>query len=267
LRFTIDALGRITENVYFEDTVTHAIGLVRETIQYADTIDGLTRFDYHSVQTYVAGLTSPTTRNNYFVYDSQQRLRYTVNADGEVARFDYDDFGNVIRSTRYAASFNANGQQPTVSEMDPWAGDNSVGSRTTRNYYNSRNELRFTVDAEGYVVQFEADPLGRQSNTYRYENQVSATNSWTIDDVIAADLGASIETRVNYDAFGNLNLSLDGTNSRTVLGFTNSGFHYLDIRGEDTDDEIRTRYHTDGANRITKETRYLGNSNVDAYTA
>ncbi|MFS2319335.1 hypothetical protein RMQ97_15490, partial [Maricaulis sp. D1M11] len=267
LRFTIDALGRITENVYFKDDVTDSIGLVRHTIQYADTIGGLTRFDYHSVRTYVASLTSPTTRNSYFVYDLQQRLRYTVNADGEVAQFDYDDFGNVIRSTRYAASFNANGHQPSITEVNDWTKKNKAGARTTRNYYNSRNELRFTVDAEGYVVQFKPDKLGRQSRTLRYENQVSATNSWTIDDVVSADLGASIETRVYYHTLGNLNLSRDGTNRQTAHSFTNSGFHYLDIHGKGTNDEIWTRYIRDGANRITKETRYLGNSNVDAYTA
>ena len=98
LRFTIDALGSVSENVY------DAVGNVIVTTRFASRPTGFTSFTESDVDAAVDSLRSDGANQvTRFAYDADNRLRFTVDALGSVSENVYDAVGNVVVTTRFAA--------------------------------------------------------------------------------------------------------------------------------------------------------------------
>ena len=161
LRFTIDALGSVSENVY------DAVGNVIVTTRFARRpTAGFTSFTESDVNAAVNPLRSDVDNQvTRFAYDADNRLRFTVDALGSVSEKVYDAMGNVVATTRFAV-------RPTLVQYTESAIHAAVAplrangsNQVTRFAYDAQNRLRFTVDALGSVSESVYDALGNVSST------------------------------------------------------------------------------------------------------
>ncbi|MDH4746398.1 hypothetical protein OMP43_20425, partial [Sphingomonas sp. CBMAI 2297] len=248
LRFTIDALGQVTEYGY--GSISVAIGLVRQTVRYAGTLGTLSSYSYASVKSAVAALASdPANRTSWAVYDNAGRLAYAIDAAGAVVGYSYDTRGQMVRKAEYATA-RPTGSLPSLGDMDAWAsGTTTANDRITRYYYNATGELRYTVDAEGYITGNDYDGAGRVRFSARWDTPVSANDSWTIYTVDGARSGQWAGTNSYYDANGRLTFTTTNEGQSRRFYYYATGLLAWDILSEGGQDDSRTYYVYDAAGR------------------
>ncbi|MDF2385032.1 RHS repeat protein, partial [Nostoc ellipsosporum NOK] len=248
LRYTIDALGQVTEYGY--GTGAAAIGLVRQTTRYAATISALSSYSYASVKAAVAALASdPANRTSFAIYDDAGRLAYAIDAAGAVVGYSYDIRGQMVRKVDYATP-RPTASLPGKGDMDGWAsGATTANDRITRYYYSARGELRYTVDAEGYVTGYVYDAEGRKIWEGRWGTPIAATDSWSIY-MVATSVGGEVSARsYAYDPAGRLSLTTDGEGGTRRYYYHANGLLAWDIVSEGGQDDSRTYYTYDAAGR------------------
>jgi YD repeat-containing protein len=272
LRWTIDALNRVVEYVYWEDTATLATGLVRKTIAYATAIDPLGSYDYDSVKTEVASVASANDRTSFNVYNDRALLSYAVDALGGVTAFAYDIRGRVIKTTQFAiaASMGSMGDdEDWKTNLDTWASTNGAGARISRTYYTERGEVAYTVDAEGFATSHGYDDEGRLVSQSRYTTAISVSDSSTIVNVATALTGVYVPTSFTYDGLGRVYEATDatGTVTRTLYYGTGTKQSVTVAQGQGRD-ESRVVYSYDTAGKLL-QTRYADGAAeeaVESYT-
>ncbi|NIJ66660.1 YD repeat-containing protein [Sphingomonas leidyi] len=248
LRYTIDALGHVTEYGYGSGAA--ATGLVRQTTRYAGTIGTLSSYSYASVKSAVAALASdPANRTGWAVYDNAGRLAYSIDATGAVVGYGYDIRGQVIRKVEYA-TLRPTASLPGKGDMDSWAASYpTANDRVTRYYYSARGELRYTVDAEGYVTGYIYDAEGRKVWEGRWGTPVAATDSWSIYTLATSVSGEVSARSYAYDAAGRITLTTDGEGGTRRYYYHANGLLAWDIVSEGSQDDSRTYYVYDAAGR------------------
>ncbi|WP_286713317.1 RHS repeat domain-containing protein, partial [Sphingomonas sp. 67-41] len=255
LRFTIDALNHVTEYVYEDSSwLWSAFGPVRQTTRYAGAIGALSSYSYASVKSAVAALASdPANRTSYAVYDSAARLAYSIDAGGAVVGYSYDSRGQMVRKVEYA-TLRPTSSLPSKGDMDSWvASYPTANDRVTRYYYSARGELRFAIDAEGYVTRTDYDAEGRVSATLRWDNAVSANDGWTIATVSNAQSGDYTVSNSYYDVSGRLTLTTNNAGLWHRHYYYANGLLAWDILSEGGQDDSRTYYVYDAAGRKAAE--------------
>lgn len=264
LRFTIDALKRVTEHGYYYDGWKwSAFGPVRQTIRYAQSIATPTSFTVDTVRAALSNIANdPANRTDWAVYDATGRLTHAIDATGAVTGYRYDNRGRVIAKTDYA-TLRPTTSLPSPETMASWASGNATGGdRTTRFYYNARGELRFTVDAEGYVTHNDYDAEGRIVSTGRWGNKVAATDSWTIDTVNGALGGDVAILSRSYDAQGRLSSQWDNAGRSTRYSYRANGLLTWEIRSQGKPDETTVLYGYDQAGRRSYRTTAHGTADA-----
>ncbi len=256
LRFGIDAAGRVTEYAYKSEVEWGAIGLVRSTIAHAVPI-ATSDFTYDNVKALVAANASnAANRTSWSVYDAAGRLAYGIDADGAVAALTYDTTGNITKSVAFAAK-RATTWLPTEAEMNGWRDANigNAANRIIRNWYTAGGDLRFTVDAEGYVKRFDYDAEGRVTAEVAWANQVAVGDTTTIVQIDAASYSAGASTVRNkfYDAAGRLYIDYDAESVMTVYTYRADGVRSTVYQAYGIADQSMTHYATDGAGRVLAE--------------
>ncbi|MDX8356530.1 DUF6531 domain-containing protein [Sphingopyxis terrae] len=256
LRFAIDTAGYVTEYVYESDVKWGAVGLARSTIVHATAI-ATSDFTYDNVKALVAANAgNAANRKSFAVYDAAGRLAYAIDAEGAVTGFAYDAMGHVIKTVAYAAK-RATSALPTEAVMNSWRDANigNAANRVTRAWYTAAGNLRFTVDAEGYVTRNDYDAEGRLTAIKRWPDKIVTTDVTSIAtvDVLTLSAGtAIIETRT-YDAAGHLSTTTDGEGVITAYYYYANGSQYLTVFAYGTADEARVVRGFDGAGRVVSE--------------
>src|SRR5690606_25820935 len=120
---------------------------------------------------------SGTSRISHKVYNAAGLVAYTVDTEGLVAKYRYDDSGRMVGQTLYAAPHTSG----TINEsgLNSWVSSNANSSvdRSTRTFYNARGDALYVVDAEGYVSLNNFDSKGRVNSTQLFHNPVTITDS------------------------------------------------------------------------------------------
>ncbi len=102
----------------------------------------------------IAGLLSPSDedRVDFTLYDTRDQAVFLVDVYGAVRRQWFDDGGNLIRTTAYATSTDAD---LTVVDLTEWSDDHAgdTGNRTTHFWYDALGRVRFALDAQGYLKE------------------------------------------------------------------------------------------------------------------
>ncbi len=251
LRFTIDALNRVTEHGYhYDGWKWSAFGPVRQTIRYAQPIATLASFTVDTVRAALATIASdPANRTDWAVYDVTGRLTHAIDATGAVTGYRYDNRGRVIARTDYA-TLRPTTSLPSPETMISWAnGAKGSADRTTRYYYSARGELRFTVDAEGYATRNDYDAEGRLTYTARFSTPVTPADDWSAGSVGTATSGDFAATMRLYDARGRLNTVSDDTGRSTRYVYRANGLLTLEITSPGQGDESTVLYDYDKAGR------------------
>jgi YD repeat-containing protein len=255
LRFTIDGLGRVTENIYFQGAQWAAYAGVRRTVAYAVPIGVLGSYTVDTVKAAVAGqVGSSANRSTWLAYDTKGQLGYSVDAAGAVTGYSYDIAGRVIATTQYATTVDMNGMGDAAdwkANLDGWAAGNGAGARVTRTFYAARGEARFTMDAQGYVTQFDYDAAGRVVAQRRYETALAVHGGWTIASVDAAAKGNAAVTSYGYDGKGRLVDTWDANGTRRHTGYHANGLQAWNRIAHGQAGEAWDYYVHDQAGRVT----------------
>ena len=243
LRYTVDALGDVAEQVFDAD------GNLVQSIAYAERIAVPTHdsaapteanvLDALQAAANAAGGASEA-RVTRAVYDAAGRLKYGIDASGAVTENTYDRAGNVVRATAYArvvdaggldakakpedvARLLAAGRAPasavtigngTDGLRDPDSIQATEGDRTTLNVYDAANRLRYTVDAGGVLTQRDYDGAGRVTETTVFARPLDAKQQ---ADLVDGKWRPSFEASgdqwesYDYDRVGRLTSTTDAT--------------------------------------------------------
>lgn len=260
LAYVIDGLGGVTGYLY------NSAGALTTTRHFATALNpSQTAFAYAAVQGAVVA--SGADRIGYTVYNGMGRAAYTVDAEGGVTGYTYDTAGRVIRVIQFADIYNAAAGLPALAAMQAWAADpaqaSDAGNRVTRNWHNERGDLRYTVDAGGYLRGFTYDAEGRAIGQSAWANAVVVADSASLAQLAtaAAGAGAVITVSSSYDNAGRLLTSTDGEGIVTR--------HVYNALGQLTDtyvadnvaaDTVRRHYEYDGAGRLVADYQAYGSA-------
>ncbi|MFZ6723797.1 carbohydrate-binding protein, partial [Undibacterium sp. Ji49W] len=232
LVFTIDSQGAVSETRY------DANGNVIASISYAKTID-LTGLPSVISTGSVRALLHPdasTDLRQQQVFDTNGRVRYSIDSLGFVTAYDYDALGHLVSSRQYATAVSASTLNSTNNTQASIAAalisDNADQLQAYQ--YNTDGRLISHTDALGNTERFSYDGVGNRTS---YTNQLNAT--WTYDYDAAGRLlsetspvvslasvtvdgngklqagtpvSAALVTRMTYDALGNLTSRTEATN-------------------------------------------------------
>ncbi|RYG25567.1 MAG: RHS repeat protein, partial [Burkholderiales bacterium] len=146
-----------------------------------------------------------------YSYDNADRLRYSVDALGNVVRQDYDGEGRIIGVRSYATPLAAGWATKTYDELRTAldALGTSAADSLSINVYDGDGRMLYAVDALGQVTERKYDGVGRVVMERRYNQAISGAtvgmNRTAIANklVLAKDDAKDHITRYVYDKAGN----------------------------------------------------------------
>lgn len=176
--------------------------------------------------------TDPNGNRTAYYYDGEGRLRYTVNAEGELKERSYDSFGRLTQTTAYATRIAAGtlvggvitapGSAGVAAQIQAATAAGTASNSVVRYEYDAAGRLVKTTDAEGAVIRRSYNAFGeetervtelagddlRQVNVYDNRGQLTSTQ--------ADPQGINATQQNEYDAFGRLVRTVDANgNART----------------------------------------------------
>jgi YD repeat-containing protein len=256
LRYAIDGLNQAT--VYNYDKAGREIEETRLATAMAATSD----YTYDNVKALLAPQAgAAANRSSWSVYDTAGRLAYSIDPEGAVTGFAYDNRSQVTRTVQYTAK-NAQTSAPSVTAMNNWSATaiGNSANRVTRHWYTARGEARYTVDAEGYIMRTDYDAEGRRVAQYRWDNRVTVSDSTTIAQAEAASIGAGGYTgsTIVYRADGKVHYETDGTGVWTLYDYYANGLLESRYLAYGTADQSRTYFTYDNAGRLASQADAYG---------
>ncbi|MDP3460232.1 MAG: Ig-like domain-containing protein, partial [Hyphomonas sp.] len=264
LRFTIDALGRVTETAYRDQFASEANGDVRRVTQHASALGALGGYGYAAVKTAVAGLSNAgESRSSWMIYNDRGQLAFTVDPAGAVTGLTYDTEGRVTKAVQYAP-LRATTTLPTIATMNGWAASNGADARTTRTYYSARGEVIATIDAEGYVTRSYYHAESQLRDQYRFAMQVTATDAWTIahvDSALAGNFGNAQLTQYRLDRLGRVSDIYDPRGTRTYIQYHANGLKEYEVTAYGAAEVTGVRLIYDQAGRLVSRYDAQGTAN------
>lgn len=263
LRYSVNARGGITGYSYDD------AGRLFKTTAYATEV-ALTDFTYDAVKAAIA--TNAADRTSWTVYDAAGRAAYTVDAEGGVAAFKYDTSGRVTKAVAYDNLYTST---IGLAALDSWVANsaqaNDTKNRVTRNWYNARGEVIYSLDAENYVTGYAYDAEGRVLSTTRYGGSwVTVSDTTTIAQLAALLVGTPTSTAITvsqtYDNAGRVLTSTDGEGIITRNSYNTLGQLTDVTEAYGTGDAATTHYTYDGAGRVLTQTSAYGASEAATVT-
>ncbi|KGB98446.1 LysM peptidoglycan-binding domain-containing protein [Burkholderia cepacia] len=146
-------------------------------------------------------------RSEWRFYVETNRLDHTVDADGTVMQYRYDDAGHLIATTTYANRLDVG----LLPDSNTVAAD-TANDRTIRYFYDNDGLLRGQLDAQGYLSEYRYNAAGERIETIRYSTATNAAMraSGTLAQLIPATRPQDIREQYLYDAQGRLRAEIDG---------------------------------------------------------
>jgi len=209
--YTIDGKGGVVEMKY------DSVGNVLERVVYANAIPSSTDATVTAVRAALAQA-ADASRDSHVrnVYDSANRLQWTVDSMGQVTGFNYDGDGNVVKKVVYASRIAAGAAPSSVV-----AGE---GDRVTLSAYDSANRLAFRVDESGTASKLEYDA---NSNVVKFTTYAKALPRPIASSVAPtgaqADAAHDRVTRKVFDALNREIYSIDGIGAVVETRYDSNG--------------------------------------------
>ncbi|HEX7814109.1 putative Ig domain-containing protein, partial [Dyella sp.] len=240
-RFTIDALGNVTETRY------DAAGRVIETLAYPQAIDvsaQVTALQQGTALGWLAGQVGGASGANadsaaqatLRLYDSSGRVRFLVRQNaggtqGTVSEQRYDANGNAVAQIAYGQLLSLQAGTPLSAQLTTEGVAATLAQapqQSTRTVYDADNRAIYTVDAAGDVTQVSYDAFGRVMQTTRYAQPIVPPASLDAASVAAAvqaaggSAGARLST-VTYDSRGDVLTTGDALGVHTTYTYDGRG--------------------------------------------
>jgi YD repeat-containing protein len=230
----LDADGALTRSVY------DAAGRAIETVQYAS----LTTAGLRVAGTWSQLLTSVTSPSNaadhhqYFAYDDQGNLRFTLDANLRPVEIVYNSVGDAVRTISYGAAVGAIASYTAAyiqSQITTLSLAANAATRISRTTYDGAGRPAFSIDAQGGVIAYAYNSLSQVVKVTQYltafatvgDQTLAIMQSWATTNANTSDR----VTRSVYDGLGRDAYDVD------AAGYVTE--HQYDIR-----------------NRVTKDIRY-----------
>ena len=163
LQGELDAEGFLVEYRY------DAAGRLASSVRYADPTASAQRAAGTLAQLR-PGTASPKDQTTRFVYDGQNRQIGEIDAEGFFTEQLYDDRGNVVQRTRYAAALTTTQLAAFDAGTGAWRPASTSGlpgDRTEYWHFNTLGQLDERTDADGTVTRLSYDEVGRVVSTTR----------------------------------------------------------------------------------------------------
>jgi YD repeat-containing protein len=248
----IDPTGRLVEYVY------DAAGRQVQSVEYATPVTpaalaSLTDGNGDPVEVSLASVRPAADALNDRIvtrfFDAAGRLAGTQDAAGYLTEFLYDGNSRLIDTVAYATA-------STVVRIDTSAGSttasppaiagarpavDALNDRTARNIYSADGLLQATLDADGFLVEWEYDGAGRKVAETRYYNATDPAD--------------------HADALSALRPAKNLLDRRSIYIYDNAGRAAADLNAEG----YLTTYGHDLAGRLTSTTKYLATSHLTVW--
>lgn len=193
--YRIDALGGVTGYLY------NAAGDIRSTTRYASAIAVSDLGNMPAAATVAARL-NPSVgadRTTSNLYDSAQRLVYSIDALGYVTGQRYASDGTLASTTRYASAINAASSVSVLAMNAALAARpeaERAQDRTTSWSYDAAGRLLRSTDAIGQSETYAYDGAGRKT---AHTDKAGQTWTWQYDAAgrLAAELSPLVSASVS----------------------------------------------------------------------
>jgi len=238
---TLDPAGYLTQTVY------DPAGQVQKTIRYANapTIPGGSSAATATLAQLISWITlAPASdQTSWALYDNQGRTVASIDPDGYLTQFIYDNAGNKTQQTLYTNAVSYNGTQ-TLSSLLTLA---SVPSSDLSQgwTYDGLNRVSQHTDGVGTITKYTYDAA-------------SHVLTQTVDPT-----GLNLLTKYSYDALENVTSVTDpvGSVTQTVYDADSRVAYTIDAVGD------VTGYQYDADGRVTQTTKYATPINVSLLPA
>jgi len=174
--------------------------------------------------------TDANGNSTYYYYDKEDRLRYQVNAEGEVIETRYNANGEAVANVQYATAISTvNLNIVTIATLKSRVNDiaDSIKDRVTQQYYNLRGAISGIINAENQSVTLGYNSFGEQSSSTRLLSGFWQRNQQSYDrrglqtvDVKSLYYTTDKQTRITqYDAFGRVAQQTDANSNVTTYNY------------------------------------------------
>lgn len=173
----------------------------------------------------------------FFYYDENNRVRFTVNAIGEVRENKYNTFGEISETKAYANRLTSldglNGGITTTDIITLFTAlSDSANDRRVLSSYDQRGSLISQTDAEGFINTFGYNQFGEIQSETRAISSSSVVNTQYVyskrgeltQTTRDSDIGGlNQKTKTVYDAFGRVKSVTDANDRTTSYSYANGG--------------------------------------------
>ncbi|WP_172200541.1 DUF6531 domain-containing protein [Niveibacterium sp. COAC-50] len=258
IHYVVDANMGVKRNEY------DGLGNVVLTTEYAQPVS-IRNFAADVAKLSALPSDSDDNRTHRFVFDKANRLVLEVDAEGYVSERRYDNGGRIISTTRFASRTSGLSADGVLSEDVVRAAITaSEDDRTNYVVYDSAGRVKYEIDPERYITEYQYDDAGRERVRARYATPFALPPS--IDATSIKALLPAVPTfgtllvRSDYDRAGRL---VDTTDAEGIVTH-----RVLDAQGRATSitvgfgrsDASSTDYCFDAAGRLTRITKAAGSS-------
>ncbi|MDB5856274.1 MAG: rane protein of unknown function [Herminiimonas sp.] len=149
-----------------------------------------------------------------YVYDADDRLVYTVDAQGDVRENRYDAAGRLAGITRYATAIAMAGlaAAPTLAQVRERLAPTPERDAVENRAYDKDGRLSFSMDGTGAFTRYAYDANGNVIERLAYANRIDpSTWNGTLTLAPLADPAHDQHQRVVYDALNRALYSIDGS--------------------------------------------------------
>jgi YD repeat-containing protein len=205
LRFSVDAIGGLTETAY------DRAGRVTAQRSYAKAVNLSSLGTAVPTEAQLAGfVTTQTLRNDaqdqavYQVYDSSGRVRLSIDGIGGVVDSVYDSAGRRIAEKRYASSLTLSAAlrdtlaagTGVIALLLAATPQNAQTDSVMRYFYDASDRVVYTVDSNGGMTRMWYDTAGRVVSTRQFAKPAAVA---TLATATVASLDAQIDLAAGYE--------------------------------------------------------------------
>ncbi|WNO11314.1 hypothetical protein [Teredinibacter sp. KSP-S5-2] len=145
------------------------------------------------------------TRQTHFIFDNVNRLKYTVDPEGNIAKTEYDKTGKVTKTLRFGHDLNLSqiAGSNLLAGIDAAIQANAAletNAQTSRVVYDNANRVRYSFSPAGALTENIYDALGNIVRRVEYNNTISVSTytEQTVNAAITTAVRDSSQNRNTY---------------------------------------------------------------------
>ncbi|WP_339386789.1 LysM peptidoglycan-binding domain-containing protein [Vibrio caribbeanicus] len=246
LAFDIDGLGYVTGYEY------DAANRVIRTTRYAKPVTDIDWFT-----------TSADNRVSESIYDAKGQLRFSINEKGQVSERTYDAMGRVTHMIRYDQSVTLEDRsEASLSRFKSHLAQEVEAGRVRSelSVFDALGRLRFELDGEGYLVEYQYNRHSEQTRKIVYVENSSLKREFALLKANNADyqaekafLDAYVQNQGEEDA-QTTSYFYDERGNKIIERSAKVDYLDLDVSGHEslqTDQNLITKFQYDSLGNVT----------------